>query len=225
MKILLVEDEIQLNKALSAVLKRNSYSVDSVYNGQDALDYISYSSYNLIILDIMLPKVDGLTVLKTVRQKKDNTPIMLLTAKSDIDDRIRGLDCGADDYLCKPFNVDELLARVRALLRRKPDYDDNELRLGNTTLNTLINELSTDKGKVTLGNKEQQILVLLLKKTNMIVSLDTIINEAWSVDEYSTSENVWVFISYLRKKLSQIESNIEIKSMRNQGYRLGIKND
>ena len=226
MKLLLVEDSLQLNKALSTVLKRNSFVVDSAFDGEEALLFLDQYKYDVIILDIMLPKVNGLEVLKTARSKKINTPIIMLTAKSTTEDKITGLDLGADDYLPKPFIVDELLARIRALLRRKPAYDEVEsLSFGDLELdiNTLV--LSTKEDKVTLMNKEMQIMTLLMKAKGNVVSLETISKNAWDIESYSTSENVWVFISYLRKKIEKIKSNVKIKSIRYQGYYLEYQND
>ena len=226
MKLLLVEDSLQLNKALSTVLKRNSFVVDSAFDGEEALLFLDQYKYDVIILDIMLPKVNGLEVLKTARSKKINTPIIMLTAKSTTEDKITGLDLGADDYLPKPFVVDELLARIRALLRRKPAYDEAEiLSFGDLELdvNTLV--LSTKEDKVTLMNKEMQIMTLLMKAKGNVVSLETISKNAWDIESYSTSENVWVFISYLRKKIEKIKSNVKIKSIRYQGYYLECQND
>ena len=226
MKLLLVEDSLQLNKALSTVLRRNSFVVDSAFDGEEALLFLDQYKYDVIILDIMLPKVNGLEVLKTARSKKINTPIIMLTAKSTTEDKIAGLDLGADDYLPKPFVVDELLARIRALLRRKPAYDETEtLSFGDLELdvNTLV--LSTKVDKVTLMNKEMQIMTLLMKAKGNVVSLETISKNAWDIESYSTSENVWVFISYLRKKIEKIQSNVKIKSIRYQGYYLEYQND
>ena len=224
MKLLLVEDSLQLNKALSTVLKRNSFIVDSAFDGEEALLFLDQYTYDVIILDIMLPKVNGLEVLKTARAKHIETPIIMLTAKSTTEDKIQGLDMGADDYLPKPFAVDELLARIRALMRRKPVYkEDNILTYGDLSLdlNTLV--LSTSKDSVILTNKELHIMSLLMKAEGAIVSLDTISKNAWDIDSFSTSENVWVFISYLRKKLTNIHSSINIKSIRYQGYYLENK--
>ena len=226
MKILLVEDSLQLNKALSTVLKRNSYIVDSAFDGEEALIFLKQYTYDAIILDIMLPKVNGLEVLKTARASKLETPIIMLTAKSTTEDKIHGLDLGADDYLPKPFSVDELLARLRALMRRKPKYDeDNMETFGDLSLNTNSLVLSTETEKVTLMNKEFQIMSLLMKAGGKVVSQDTISKSAWDTDSYSTSENVWVFISYLRKKIESIHSKVKIKSIRYQGYYLEFKDD
>ena len=221
MKILLVEDSLQLNKALSTVLKRNSYIVDSAFDGEEALLYIKQSTYDAIILDIMLPKVNGLEVLKQVRSQKLETPIIMLTAKSTTEDKIHGLDLGADDYLPKPFSVDELLARLRALMRRKPKYDeDQKEEFGDLLLDTNSFVLSCGDKSVPLMNKEFHIMSLLMKANGKVVSLDTISKSAWDTDSYSTNENVWVFISYLRKKIEKLQSKVKIKSIRYQGYYL-----
>ena len=226
MKLLLVEDSIQLNKALTTVLKRNSYIVDSAFDGEEALLYIDQYKYDIIILDIMLPKINGLDVLKRVRTNKIDTPIIMLTAKSTTEDKIHGLDLGADDYLPKPFVVEELLARIRALLRRKPAYDESEvLDFGDLELDINTLTLATKEDKVTLMNKEMQIMTLLMKAKGNVVSLETISKNAWDIESYSTSENVWVFISYLRKKIEKIKSNVKIKSIRYQGYYLEYQND
>ena len=226
MKLLLVEDSLQLNKALTTVLKRNSFVVDSAFDGEEALLFIDQYKYDIIILDIMLPKVNGLEVLKRARSKKINTPIIMLTAKSTTEDKILGLDLGADDYLPKPFNVEELLARIRALLRRKPAYDESEvLDFGDLELDINTLTLATKEDKVNLMNKEMQIMTLLMKAKGNVVSLETISKNAWDIESYSTSENVWVFISYLRKKIEKIKSNVKIKSIRYQGYYLEYQND
>ena len=226
MKLLLVEDSLQLNKALSTLLKRNSYIVDSAFDGEEALTLLKQYEYDVIILDIMLPKIDGLEVLKRARLNKISTPIIMLTAKSTIEDKITGLDLGADDYLAKPFSTEELLARIKALLRRKPTYNDKQVfSYGDLALDESTFTLSNGDKQITLMNKELQIMALLLKANGGIVSLDTITKKAWDIDAYSTNENVWVFISYLRKKLEKINSKTKIKSIRYQGYYLEYNND
>ena len=226
MKILLVEDTEQLNKALTTVLRRNSYVVDSAFDGEEALLFIDQFQYDLIILDIMLPKVNGLEVLKHVRSKKIQTPVLLLTAKSTTEDKITGLDLGADDYLSKPFIIDELLARIRALLRRTPQInEETSITFGDLKLDVQNSVLSNKEEKVPLMNKELQIMSILMKSGAKIVSLDTITKNAWDIEAYTTSENVWVFISYIRKKLDSIHSKTKIKSIRYQGYYLEYKND
>ena len=226
MKLLLVEDSIQLNKALTTVLKRNSYIVDSAFDGEEALLYIDQYKYDVIILDIMLPKINGLDVLKRVRTNKIDTPIIMLTAKSTTEDKIHGLDLGADDYLPKPFVVEELLARIRALLRRQPTYEEeNKFSFGDLVLDSNNCCLINNDKKVTLMNKELQIITLLIKANGNVVSQDAISKNVWDIESYSTSENVWVFISYLRKKLESINSKVKIKSIRYQGYYLEYNND
>ena len=221
MKLLLVEDSQQLNKALSTILKRNSFVVDSAYDGEEALLFIEQYQYDIIVLDVMMPKLSGFEVLKVIRDKKIETPVIMLTAKSTVEDKINGLDLGADDYLAKPFNTEELLARIRALLRRKPSYKKEDiLTFGDLSLDVNTASLSNGDKKVSLMNKELQIMVLLMNKQGSIVSLDEISKSAWDIDAYSTSENVWVFISYLRKKISQVSSKVKIKSIRYQGYYL-----
>ena len=224
MKLLLIEDNTQLNKALSTLLKRNSYVVDSAFDGEEALLFIEKYTYDVIILDIMIPRLNGLEVLKRMREAHNNTPVIMLTAKSTVDDKIKGLDYGADDYLTKPFNSDELLARIRALGRRKGEINDKKaLNYGDFTLNLDNLTLSKDNESVTLTNKEVQILSLLINSEGKVISLDDITNKAWDIEAYSTSENVWVFISYLRKKLELIHSDVKIKSIRYQGYYLEYK--
>lgn len=226
MKILLVEDTEQLNKALTTVLRRNSYVVDSAFDGEEALIFIEQYQYDLIILDIMLPKVNGLEVLKRIRGSNNQTPVLLLTAKSTTEDKITGLDLGADDYLAKPFVIDELLARIRALLRRTPQMNEETILIfGDLRLDVQNSVLSSGEEKVTLMNKELQIMSILMKSGAKIVSLDTITKNAWDIEAYTTSENVWVFISYIRKKLESIHSKTKIKSIRYQGYYLEYKND
>ncbi len=225
MKILLVEDNTQLNKALTTLLKRNSYIVDSAFDGEEALLFIKDYQYDVIVLDIMMPKVDGLEVLKRARENHVQTPIILLTAKSSIEDKITGLDYGADDYLPKPFNTDELLARIRALGRRVQTYQENKnVVYGDITIDASAFSISCSGKSTTLSNKELQILLLLAKAKGKVVSADDITAKAWDADSYSTSENIWVFISYLRKKLQTIGSKVSIKSIRYQGYYLEVKN-
>ena len=221
MKILLVEDTQQLNKALTTLLKRNSYVVDSACDGEEALLYLRDYEYDLVILDIMLPKVDGLEVLRTMRRNKNTTPVILLTAKSSVEDRIVGLDLGADDYLPKPFSTEELLARIRALGRRSKPYEDREdVSFGDISINENTSTVKCGEKSVVLSHKELQLLVILVKAKGNIVSLDSMLSRAWDEEAYSTSENVWVFISFLRKKLEEVGSKTKIKVKRFQGYYL-----
>ena len=226
MKILLVEDTQQLNKALTTLLRRNSYVVDSASDGEEALSYLKDYEYDLVILDIMLPKIDGLEVLRSMRRNKNATPVILLTAKSSVEDKVVGLDLGADDYLPKPFNTEELLARIRALGRRnKPYLDTQDISYGDISINENTSTLKCGEKSVVLSNKELQILVILVKAKGSIVSLESMLSKAWNEEAFSTSENLWVFISFLRKKLEEIKSKTKIKVKRFQGYYLEVKND
>ena len=221
MKLLLVEDSLQLNKALSTILKRNTFVVDSAFDGEEALLFVEQYTYDVIILDVMMPKLNGFEVLKVIRDKGIDTPVIMLTAKSTVEDKINGLDLGADDYLAKPFNTEELLARIRALLRRKPNYKKEDvLSFGDLSLNVHTATLMCGDKETSLMNKELQIMVLLMNNQGNIVSLDEISKSAWDIDAYSTSENVWVFVSYLRKKINKVSSKVVIKSIRYQGYYL-----
>ncbi len=222
MKVLLVEDNVQLNKALSTLLKRNSYLVDSASDGEEALIYLKEYQYDVVVLDIMLPKVDGLEVLRRTRSSGNHTPIILLTAKSSIEDKITGLDLGADDYLPKPFNSEELLARIRALGRRKvQEYQENkEVTYGDLIIDEKNYSIKCLNKTAALSSKEMHIFMLLVNGNGNVVSADSITKSAWEMESYSTSENVWVFISYLRKKLETIGSKVKIKSIRYQGYYL-----
>lgn len=226
MKILLVEDNIQLNKALSTLLRRNSYLVDTAFDGEEALIFIKDYQYDVIILDIMLPKIDGLEVLQKVRGEGNNTPIILLTARSTINDKITGLDLGADDYLPKPFSTEELLARIRALSRRTaPIKKKEEISFGDLKIDEANLLVKCGDKQETLTNKEMQILMLLVQNKGEVVSLESITKSAWDIESYSTNENVWVFVSYLRKKLESVSSKVKIKSIRYKGYYLEMTND
>lgn len=273
MRLLLAEDEEDLSRALVAVLKHNNYSVDAVYDGAEALDYIENSeNYDGVILDIMMPKMDGITVLKTIRSHGNSVPVLMLTAKAEIDDRVEGLDSGADDYLTKPFSMKELLARIRAMTRRKADTTDSVLTFGDITLDRLTymltgpasiknagsienNALHTDannedngnltgkiKGDNTsdgqvsgnqnagnpsigtqnvgirLANKEYQMLEMLMTNPGQIISVDQFMDRIWGYDSEAEQNVVWVYISYLRKKLASVGSTAQIKATRSVGY-------
>ena len=223
MRLLLAEDEKDLSKALCAMLKHNNYSVDPVYNGQDALDYGLCENYDGIILDLMMPKMDGIEVLKELRRQGISTPVLILTAKTDVDDRITGLDAGADDYLTKPFAIGELLARIRAMTRRKAEFSPNILTIGNLSLNRETFELSTDKGSFRLGNKEFQMIEMLMDNHGRLISTEQFMERIWGYETEAEINVVWVYISYLRKKLSAIEATLEIKATRGVGYTLEEK--
>jgi len=220
MRILLAEDEKELSKALVVILKHNNYSVDAVYDGADALDYGLSENYDVIILDIMMPKMSGLEVLEQLRQKGIKTSILMLTAKTQIEDRIRGLDMGADDYLSKPFAMGELLARVRAMTRRKSEFLPNLLEIGNISLNKETFELSNETASLRLGNKEYQMLEILISNPKCLISTEQFMERVWGYDAEAEINVVWVYISYLRKKLSSLDANVKIKAVRGVGYTL-----
>lgn len=220
MRILLAEDEKALSKALVTILERNSYSVDAVFDGQSALDYLENDNYDVVILDIMMPKIDGLTVLKRVRQEKNLIPILLLTAKSEVDDKVEGLDAGANDYLTKPFHSKELLARIRAITRSHTVQSNSKLTMGNVTLDQANFELSTSIGSYRLTNKEFQILELMMSNPNQLISSERFLEKIWGYDSEAEINVVWVYISYLRKKLTALHADIYIKAVRNAGYSL-----
>lgn len=220
MKILLAEDERDLAEVLETVLKHNHYSVDVVHNGEDALNYLLLSDYDGAILDVMMPKMDGITVVRKVREEKKNVPILLLTAKSEVEDRVEGLDSGADDYLTKPFSTPELLARVRSITRRQSTFTDNILEFGNVKLNKLTFELSTEEGEIRLSNKEFQMIEMLIRNPWNVIPTEHFLEKIWGYDSDSGINVVWVNISYLRRKLKELKANIQIKATRNVGYTL-----
>lgn len=220
MRLLLAEDEKDLSNALVAILKHNNYSVDAVYNGTDAVDYLESEIYDCAILDIMMPGLDGISVLKTIRKRGIPTPVLILTAKSEVDDKVLGLDSGADDYLTKPFETKELLARIRAITRRKFDSSDSLLTFGNLTLDRATYELYTGSGRFRLTNKEYQLMEMFMLNPKIILSLERIYEKIWGFDSEAEKNVVWVYLSFLRKKLIQIGSSAEIKVMRKSGYML-----
>ncbi len=223
MRLLLAEDEKELSNALVTVLKHNNYSVDAVHNGQDALDYLETENYDGAILDIMMPKMDGLTVLKTIRSHENSVPVLLLTAKSEIDDRVEGLDCGADDYLTKPFSMKELLARIRAMTRRKTDTTDSVLKYSDIELDRSTYQLSSKGKELRLASKEYQMLEMLMVNPGQIISANQFMDRIWGYDSEAEMNVVWVYISYLRKKLASIDSSVQIKATRGLGYSLEEK--
>ena len=220
MRLLLAEDEKALSKALTAILERNNYAVDAVYDGQAALEYLEADNYDGIILDIMMPKVDGITVLKEIRKKGNLIPVLLLTAKSEVDDKVEGLDAGANDYLAKPFHSKELLARIRAMTRIRTGQSSSTLQLGNVVLNRATFELSTPKGSFRLANKEFQMMELLMSNPDTLISSERFMEKIWGYDSEAEINVVWVYISYLRKKLAALHANIQIKVTRSLGYSL-----
>lgn len=226
MRILLAEDEVSLSKALKVILERNNYSVDQVYDGEEALSFLSADNYDCLILDLMMPKVDGITVLKTMRKEGNMLPVIILTAKSEVDDKVLGLDSGANDYLTKPFNSRELLARIRAITRSKENNEgDSILKMGNTVLMRDTFILKTDSGETRLQSKEFQILEILMQNKNKLISTERLMEKIWGFDSEAEINVVWVYISNLRKKLASLDSNVEIKATRNAGYTLEERND
>ena len=221
MKILLVDDEQALNEALSAILKQNNYSVDCASNGEDGLDLALSGIYDLIILDVMMPKLDGFTVLKILRDNKIDVPVLMLTAKSEIGDKISGLNLGADDYLTKPFITDELIARIKALLRRKEKFTGDVLSYNDVSLDRNTFELVCGDRKISLGKKEFQILEMLMLNIGKSVNKERLIEKIWGYDTEAEYNTIEVYVSFLRKKLSAVLSKTEIKSIRGIGYTLG----
>lgn len=220
MRLLLCEDERELSEALCAILKHHNYSVDAVYDGEQALNYLEAENYDGVILDIMMPKVDGLTVLKTMRQNGNHLPVLMLTARSELDDKVLGLDCGADDYLTKPFATKELLARLRAITRRQSETTSTRLAFGGITLDRASFELTGSGGSFRLANKEYQMMEMLMSNPHQVISAERFMEKIWGYDSETEINVVWVYISYLRKKLEAIGGSVRIKAMRNVGYTL-----
>ncbi len=202
------------------MLEKNKYTVDSVYDGAVALSYIENTTYDVIVLDIMMPLKDGIEVLTTIRAKGIHTPVLFLTAKSEVQDRVLGLDAGADDYLPKPFVASEFLARVRALSRRSHAYTSSSLTVGNTTLDLNQYVLKTTRDEVKLNNKEFQLLELFLRNPKRVFSSELLMEKVWDIDSSADIDVVWTYIGFLRRKLKQVGSNLEIKTIRGAGYAL-----
>lgn len=222
MRLLLAEDEEALSKALVTILKHNNYAVDAVFDGQQALDYLECGIYDGLILDLMMPKVDGITVLKTIRRKGNKIPVLILTAKSEVDDKVFGLDCGADDYLTEPFVTKELLARIRAMTRRQSDLQDNALVYGDLRLDRTSFELISQKGKLLLTAKEFQIMEMFMMNPKCILSAEQLMDRVWGLESETEISVVWTYISYLRKKLKTLDSSVTIRAVRNVGYTLEV---
>lgn len=221
MRLLVVEDEVQLADALNEILKRNKYTVDAVYDGISGLDCALSDVYDCIILDIMLPGMDSIEILRNIRMENINTPVLMLTARSEVEDKINGLDCGADDYLTKPFVTGELLARIRALTRRKGDIvDDNKMTYNELSLLKNSSSLSFKESEVKLSLKEFQIMELLMANPRQIFTKERIIEKIWGYDSDVEYNNIEVYISFLRKKLKSIGCDSKIKTARGIGYSL-----
>ena len=220
MRLLFAEDEESLSRAVCAVLKKNNYEVDPVYNGKDALDYLEAGDYDGAILDIMMPEMDGISVLKRIREQGNDIPIIMLTAKGEVDDKVLGLDAGANDYLAKPFDMKELLARLRALLRVNTSQTTSKLSFGDIALDQTTFELSTSNGSHKLTNKEYQMMEMLISNPHQIFSAESFLEKIWGYESDADINVVWVYISYLRKKLASLGSKVVIKVTRNVGYSL-----
>lgn len=220
MRILLAEDERSLSRAVIALLEKNNYSADAVYDGAEALEYLAAENYDAVILDIMMPKMDGLTVLRKLRERGSRIPVLLLTAKSEVEDKVLGLDTGANDYLTKPFATAELLARIQAITRTQTAQADSRLSFGNVVLDQATFELSAPGGSFRLANKEYQMIELLMRNPRQIIPTERFLEKIWGYDSDVEVNVVWVYISYLRKKLTAMHANIQIKATRNTGYSL-----
>ena len=219
MKLLLAEDEQSLSRAVVKILEKNKYTVEAVYDGEDALAYLEMGDYDAAILDIMMPKMDGISVLKKLRAMGNPIPILMLTAKSEIDDKVLGLDSGANDYLTKPFDTKELLARIRAMTRTQT-APDNKMSFGNIALDRATFELASPTGSFRLANKEFQMLEILMSHPQHVISTERLMERIWGYEADVEINVVWVYISYLRKKLAALHADIQIKAMRNSGYSL-----
>lgn len=225
MRLLIIEDERRLSDAISHILEDKNYTVDAVYNGEDGYHYIMTDVYDLVILDVNLPKMDGFEVLRRVRDEGNSTLILMLTARSQVDDKVQGLNLGADDYLPKPFATKELLARLKALSRRNNNIEEDIKTYGDITYDVINYKLTKGSKSVTLTNLEGQLLELLITRKNMIIPKDTIISKLWGFDTRADDNNVEVYIFFLRKKLKYLNSNVVVKTSRGIGYSLEVKTD
>ena len=225
MRLLFAEDEKSLSRAVCAILKKNNYSVDAVYNGADALDYLATENYDGVILDVMMPKVDGFSVLKRMREAGNKTPVLMLTARSEIDDKVLGLDSGANDYLTKPFDTKELLARIRAMTRVSAVQADATLSVGNLTLDCATYGLKGPDGQFKLAGKEFQMLEMLMRSPKRLISTESFMDRIWGYESEAELNVVWVYVSYLRKKLDAVGANVKIKAQRGAGYYLEVDHD
>ena len=219
MRILLAEDERSLARAIVKIFEKNNYSADAVHNGEDALEYLESGNYDVVVMDIMMPKMDGITALKKLRAGGNQIPVLMLTAKAEIDDKVLGLDSGANYYLTKPFDTKELLATLRAITRTQAVVD-TKMSVGNITLDRSTFELASPSGSFRLANKEFQMMEMLMTNPHHIISAERFMEKIWGFDNEAEINVVWTYISYLRKKLSALHADINIKSSRNAGYSL-----
>lgn len=222
MRILIAEDELGIAKALKHVLEKNRFAVDMVHNGTDALDYLLSTDYDAAVLDIMMPGLDGLEVLRRIRAGGNAVPVLLLTAKSEVEDRVAGLDAGADDYLPKPFATAEFVSRVKALTRRSGSYTPVLLRMGNTELDLGSYTLSVGGSSERLNNKEFQLMELFMRNPAMVFSSERLMDRIWGLESEAEMDVVWTYIGFLRKKLRQLGADIEIRTIRGAGYALEV---
>ena len=222
MQILIVEDEVRLAEALAQILREQKYIVDAVYDGRDGYDYAASGQYDVIVLDVMLPSMDGFQVVRALRENRIQTPVLLLTAKDELRDKVHGLDCGADDYMTKPFAPEELCARIRALSRRQGDVILEEMTFDDLTLNLSTYDLSRDSKSVHLGFKEFEVLRILMSNPHTIVPKDDLINKVWGAASSAEDNNVEAYISFLRKKFYFLGSRVQIGTLRKVGYRLEV---
>ena len=222
MRILLAEDERSLARALVHILEKSNYSAEAVHDGEEALRYLETGNYDAAILDIMMPNLDGITVLKRLRAQGNTIPVLILTAKAEVDDKVLGLDSGANDYLTKPFETKELLARIRAMTRSQQS-PDTKLKMGNITLDRATFELTSPTGTFRLAKKEYQMMEMLMANPNQLISTERFMEKIWGYDAEVEINVVWSYLSYLRKKLSALDANVQIKATRNAGYSLEVK--
>ncbi|MBQ2329848.1 MAG: response regulator transcription factor [Oscillospiraceae bacterium] len=223
MKLLLAEDEKSLSRAIKIILEKNNYLVDAVYDGREALEYLEADSYDGAVLEIMMPKMDGIEVLRRIRGEGNTVPVLLLTAKSQIEDKVLGLDTGANDYLTKPFDKEELLARIRAMTRVRQSQGSSVLSYGDITLNLASCELASPKGSFRLAGKEFGMMELLMRDPGTLISAEKFLERVWGYETDADINVVWVYLSYLRKKLAALDSKVRIKATRNAGYSLEVE--
>ena len=223
MRLLIAEDEEDLAEVLSVFFEKNHFTVETVHNGFDAYEAAMQEQYDAIILDVMMPKMNGIEVLQKLRAEKVSTPIMMLTAKGETDDRITGFNAGADDYLPKPFAMGEFISRVRALTRRSGNYAPDVICVGGTSLDLSSYTLSSVGGGVRLNNKEFQLMELFMRNRGRVFSTDALMQKVWDLDTESETDVVWTYIGFLRKKLRQLDADVEIKTIRGAGYALEAK--
>lgn len=222
MRLLLAEDEASLSRAIVTILKKNNYTVDAARDGIEALEYLDAKEYDGVILDVMMPRMDGIRVLQTIRKAGNNVPVIILTAKAEVDDKVLGLDSGANDYLTKPFASRELLARIRAMTRNGAAtvQPDSKLRLGNITLDCATFVLASPFTSFVLANKEFQMIELMMRNPGQVISAEQFMDKIWGFEANAESNVVWTYISYLRKKLAALKADVEIRARRNAGYSL-----